>query len=297
MAQQIAVIDRAQTEIIEAAVEFEVKRAVELARIGLHERQQPLVDEAKFVTARDRLRERVDFLAGDFLGDVVRQQTRGEAAVFGLFGREHRRGADRQLVELLRGRTVVEAGNRARGHAHRIDGIQPVGGARHGAHDLVQIDRLALAVALGHGHRAGGMRRGQRELRRAGIGVRSAAASSGAGDVMFCWCSWCSLRCSGARLPSCPGNGKTKGRRRRGSGRGRSHAPSGVRSGGIRVTRRQGHKSRRLRWTRLPAETPGRYHAVCNARLPAGIRACGHGSGTSDPSTGTRFPAPAGQCS
>src|SRR2546427_6376768 len=48
----------------------------------------------------DRLREGVDFLARDFLGDVVGQQARSKAAVFGLFTDQQGGGADGKFGQL-----------------------------------------------------------------------------------------------------------------------------------------------------------------------------------------------------
>ena len=79
----------------------------------------------------DRLREGVDFLARDFLGDVVGAGARGEAAVLGLFTDQQGGGADGQFVQLAGGGTVVQAGNGAGGHAHRIHGVQAFGGTLH----------------------------------------------------------------------------------------------------------------------------------------------------------------------
>ena len=140
MAQQVAVVQGAQAEVVEAAVQRRVQRIVQLARVGLHETEQAVVDQADFMAAQDRLRERVDFLPGHFLGDGVGQQARGQAAVFGLLGGQQRGGADGQLIQLARGGAVVQAADGARGHAHRVDRVQAVAVALHRAHDLVEID-------------------------------------------------------------------------------------------------------------------------------------------------------------
>src|SRR3546814_16240581 len=68
-AQRVPVVQRAQAEVIEVAVERGVDGVVERARAGLHEAEQALVDQADFMPARNRLRERVDLLPGDLLGD------------------------------------------------------------------------------------------------------------------------------------------------------------------------------------------------------------------------------------
>ena len=48
--------------------------------------------------------------------------------------------------------------------------MQAFGGAGHRTHDLVEVDRLAGAIALGHPHRGRGRWRGQVEGRRGGRG-------------------------------------------------------------------------------------------------------------------------------
>src|SRR3546814_18151818 len=102
-------------EIIEAAVERGVDGVVELARAGLHEAEQALVDQADFMPARNRLRERVDLLPGDLLGDHAGKQQRGSAAVLGLLRRQQRGGAARPSIALARPGEAVHAGKRAGG--------------------------------------------------------------------------------------------------------------------------------------------------------------------------------------
>ena len=164
VAQQVAVVQGTQAEVIEVQVQRAVDGVVELACVGLHEVQQAVVDQADFMATADRLREGVDFLARDFLGDVVGQQARRQAAVLGLFTDQQGGGADGQFVQLAGGGAVVQAGNGAGGHAHRIDGVQAFGGTLHRAHDLVQIHQFGGPVALGHTHRVGRRRRRQQEF-------------------------------------------------------------------------------------------------------------------------------------
>ena len=49
VAQQITVVQRAQAEVIEVRVERRVDRIVELARVGLHELEQSIVDQAQLM--------------------------------------------------------------------------------------------------------------------------------------------------------------------------------------------------------------------------------------------------------
>lgn len=134
MAQQVAVVQRAQAEVVEVEVERGIQRVVELARVDLHEVEQALVDQADLVAARDRLREGADFLAGHLLGDEVGQQARGQAAVYsGSSPISRRGGADGQFVHSSGAGAVVQAGNGAGGHAHRIDRVQTRSSALHRA--------------------------------------------------------------------------------------------------------------------------------------------------------------------
>ena len=256
MAQQVAVVQRAQAEVVEVQVERGIQRIVELARIGLHEVQQAVVDQADLVAAGDRLRERVDLLAGDLLGDVGGQQARGQAAVFGFFTGQQRGGADGQLVQFARAGAVVQAGDGAGGHAHRVDGVQAFAVALHRAHDLVEVHRLAAAVALGHAHRGGGGRRRQRE--RVFLGRSGAGVGDGAVDL-------------GHENP--PGVMHAAARPSRGCAR-----PDGGQQWGSGVAgdaTAQTDCGRPASPALSPRRFRGRHRAVCIARLSAGLRTHG----------------------
>ena len=163
MAQQVAVVHRAQAEVLEAARGQRIDRIVELARVQRHKVAQAFIEDAEFGTAHDRLREALDFLAAHFLVDIGTQQARSELAVLGLLGGQCGGGADRQLVEFLRGSAVVQAADGLQCHAQRIDAMQAFGAAGDRAHDLVDVDDLLAAVALRHAHLARVVRRGKRE--------------------------------------------------------------------------------------------------------------------------------------
>ena len=83
------------------------------------------------------------------------EQPAGEPAVARLLTDQGGSGADAQLVELHRGGAVAEATDRARGHPHRVDTLEPLGRPADRPHDLVEIDRFEAAVTLLHPHRAG----------------------------------------------------------------------------------------------------------------------------------------------
>ncbi len=163
MAQQVAVVHRAQAEVFEAAGGQRVDCVVELARVGGHEVAQALVEDAQLGAARDRLRKALDFLAADFLVDVGTEQPRGELPVFRLLGGQRGGGADRQLVQLLRGGAVVQATDGLQRHTQWVDTVQAFAAAGHRAHDLVEVDGFLAAVALGHAHLGGAVRRSQCE--------------------------------------------------------------------------------------------------------------------------------------
>ena len=103
----------------------------------------------------------MDFLAGNFLADEVGQQARGQAAVLGLFADQQGGGTDRQLVQFLGAGAVVQAGDGARSHPHRVHSMQAFAATLDGADNLVEVYRLGAAIALGHAHGGGGRRRGQ----------------------------------------------------------------------------------------------------------------------------------------
>src|SRR6185437_17043462 len=63
MAQQVAVVHGAQAEVFEAAGGQRIDRIIQLARVGGDEVTQAYIEDAQFRTARDRLREALDFLA------------------------------------------------------------------------------------------------------------------------------------------------------------------------------------------------------------------------------------------
>src|SRR5690606_19965481 len=265
--------------------------------IDLHELQQAVVDQAHLVAACDGLGERVDLLAGHLLGDEVGQQPRGEAAVLGLLAGQQGGGADRELVQ-LRGRgTVVEAGDGAGGHPHRIDGVQTRAAALHRTNDLVQIDRLAAAVALRYGHCRGGVGRGQVEtVRRAGAWGGLAVSACGRRGVFRGGQG--AIGHGGAPLnydrvavpplstrhrspPATGGHGAALPPRARDSGKtqaGTTGVPPWV----------------ALRYRPSSPEDPwAGYHAVCLAWLSAGLRAEDAEPGSS---YCRRFPGRAPQC-
>src|SRR5690606_29494572 len=75
---------------------------------------------------------------------------------------------------------VVEAGDGLQRDAHRVDLGEVVAAAAHRAHDLVDVDRLALAAAFGHGHgRASGLRRGQAVVVLGGCGAGGGVGGGG----------------------------------------------------------------------------------------------------------------------
>ena len=96
--------------------------------------------------------ERGDALPADLLVDVGGQQAGGQPRVLRFLAGHLGRGLDRQLVELGGGGAVVQTADRPRGDPHRIHVVQTVGAPLDRPHDLVDVDGLGVAVALGHPH-------------------------------------------------------------------------------------------------------------------------------------------------
>ena len=107
MLQEVAIVDRAQAEVLEEVVAVGLDRVVELASIGGHELRGAIVDESELGAHFNGLAEGVDLLVLDFLVDVGREEPRSEL-VLGLFGGEGCRRLDGETVELRGGRPVVE---------------------------------------------------------------------------------------------------------------------------------------------------------------------------------------------
>ena len=120
VAQQVAVVDGAQAEVLEPPVGVVVHGVVELARVRGHERRGLVADQPLGVADRDRLAERVDALPPHLLVDVGGEQPGGEPRVLRLLRDELGRGLDRQPVQLLGGRAVVQAADRLRRHPQRV---------------------------------------------------------------------------------------------------------------------------------------------------------------------------------
>ncbi len=150
--QEVAIVDGAQAEVLEAVGETVVDGVVELAGVGGDELRCGLRHDAFAMADLDRLREGVDVLTGDLLDDGRVQQTRGEAGVLGLFGDQRRGGLDGDGVELARGGAVEEAADGLAGDADGIDVREAVAAALDGADDLVDVDGFEVAVALAHLH-------------------------------------------------------------------------------------------------------------------------------------------------
>ena len=121
MAQQVAVVDGAQAEVLEPAVRAEVDGVVELARVRRDEGRGGVADQALAVAERDALAERVHALAAHLLADVAGEQAGGELGVRGLLGDEFGGGLDGQPVQFGGGGAVVEAADGLGGDPHRVD--------------------------------------------------------------------------------------------------------------------------------------------------------------------------------
>jgi hypothetical protein len=157
VAQQVAVVDGPDAEVLEFPVGAGRDRVVELARVVLDERRAPVADQALGVAEADRLAEGRDPLPADLLVGVGGQQPRRQPRVLRLLTGHLGRGLDRQPVKLGGGRPVIQATNRLRRDPQRVDLGQVIRAALHRAHDLVHVDRLGVPVSLADPHRCPGL--------------------------------------------------------------------------------------------------------------------------------------------
>jgi len=155
VAQQIAVVDGLDAEVLEVPVRHGGDSVVKLARVVLDERRRLVADQPLGVAEADRLAERRDALPADFLVDVARQQAGRKARVLRLLARHLGRGLNRQQVKFGGGRAVVQPADGLGRDPERIDLVQLDRAALHRADDLVHVDRLGFAVPLPHLHACG----------------------------------------------------------------------------------------------------------------------------------------------
>ncbi len=152
MAQQVAVVDGLDAEVLELPVRPGRDRVVKLARVVLDERRRLVADQPLGVAEADRLAERRDALPAHFLVDVPGQQAGGEPRVLRFLAGHLGRSLDRQQVKFGGGGAVVQPANGLGRDPQRIDLVQFVRAALDGADDLVHVDRLGFAVPLPHPH-------------------------------------------------------------------------------------------------------------------------------------------------
>ena len=156
MAQQVPVVDRAQTEELEQTVTVGVDRRIQFRCVCLDECKHFVGNNALLVGNLDRFGEPRDVLVTDFFVDDCGQQTCSELGVVGLFDNEARSRTDRQVVEFSCAGAVSEGRDGAGSDAHRIDTEQPFRGSSNGVDNLVQIDRFQVTVALHDPHATAG---------------------------------------------------------------------------------------------------------------------------------------------
>ena len=94
----------------------------------------------------------MDLLPAHLLVDVGRQEPRRQLGVLRLVDDEAGGRLDRELIELARGRPVVEAADRLGGDPQGVDVGQPDAAAADRPDDLVDVHRLERAAALAHPH-------------------------------------------------------------------------------------------------------------------------------------------------
>ena len=155
VAEEVAIVDGAQAEVLEAIGEGVVDGVVELAGVGGDELGGGVADDAFGVAVGDGLREGVEVEGGDFFDDGGEEEAGGEAGVLRLFGDEGGGGVDGDGIELAGGGSVVEAADGFGGYADGVDVGEAVGGTLDGANDLVDVDGLERSVALADVHDGG----------------------------------------------------------------------------------------------------------------------------------------------
>ena len=95
----------------------------------------------------------MDLLIADLFLDVLIEQTCGETRVFRLLKYKAGRGLDRQFVEFLGRRAVIEAADRFGRDPQTIDRRQIDTAARDRPNDLIYIDRFERSVTFTDLHR------------------------------------------------------------------------------------------------------------------------------------------------
>ena len=152
VAQQVAVVHRAEAEELEQVVALGVDGVVELAGVDRDELGRLVADEPELVADLDGLGERVDVLVLHLLVHVGGQQASRELGVVRLLDDEGGRGADGQLVELLGRGPVAQPADGAGRHPHGVDAGEALTTPLDGPDDLGDVDRLESAVALADPH-------------------------------------------------------------------------------------------------------------------------------------------------
>ncbi len=153
MAQEVAIVDSAQAEVLELAVALHGDGVVQLPRVAPDEGREALVREAESLGREHRLGEGVDLLPADLLVDVRGQEARGEPRILWFLEDERRRRLYRKLIELARRGTVVKAADRLGRHPHGVNVKEPHTAPTHRPDNLVHVDGLGGAVALADPHR------------------------------------------------------------------------------------------------------------------------------------------------
>ncbi|MNX86841.1 hypothetical protein D3C86_1187400 [compost metagenome] len=150
MAQEIAVVDRLEAEVLEVAVAPVIHGRFERGEIRLGERADRRIEQAKDLGLAQIVAEGA--IAADLLGHVGRKQACCDARVVGLLGHQHDGRRDGALVQLAGGAPLVQPGD---GLLRDLDGVHPpqsFAGPSGRAEDLVELDVFLRAVPLDYLH-------------------------------------------------------------------------------------------------------------------------------------------------
>ena len=95
----------------------------------------------------------MDLLIADLFLYILIEQTGTKTRIFRLLKDQTGGGLDRQLVEFLRRRPVIQAADRLGRDAKRIDARQIYAAAGDRAYDLINIYRFERAISFADLHR------------------------------------------------------------------------------------------------------------------------------------------------
>ncbi|MNK65221.1 hypothetical protein D3C87_845090 [compost metagenome] len=150
MAQQVAIVDGLEAEVLEGSIARMGDRRLEGLPIGLGELPHLRVQQTERLGLAQVLGE--GLAQADFLSHVSGEETSRHPRVLRLLGDQHDGGRDRALVEVSRGASLVQARDGLRGDRDGVHPRQALAGPRGGLEDLLETNVLARPVSLDYLH-------------------------------------------------------------------------------------------------------------------------------------------------